>query len=125
MTGPITLNGVANFRDFGGYSGARGPLRRGRHFRSGHLAFAKDEDLAVLESLDLRTVVDLRRLNEREKQPSRWTTTLDPVVVSNDLGFAAEAPHVAYLASVETMTPDAARTYLLTGYRSWPYEERH
>lgn len=127
MTIPATpeLKGVANFRDFGLYSGSRGPMRRAVHFRSGHLSQATFGDLDQLSRLGLGWVVDLRRTNERESQPSPWGHGLSPAVVTNDLGLAAQAPHLAFLATVESMTPQAAQTYLRTAYRSWPYEARH
>jgi protein-tyrosine phosphatase len=52
---------VANFRDVGGHqtlSGSR--MRAGEVFRSGHLADATDRDLALLERLGIRLIVDLR-----------------------------------------------------------------
>ncbi len=60
-TEPITLEGAPNFRDLGGYQTADGRVvRRGMVFRSGMLAGVTDSDLATMESLGIRTVVDLR-----------------------------------------------------------------
>jgi protein-tyrosine phosphatase len=56
-----TLEGVSNFRDLGGATGAGGrQVRTGRIFRSGHLAGATDADVAVLAGLGIRTVIDFR-----------------------------------------------------------------
>jgi protein-tyrosine phosphatase len=55
------LRRVTNFRDLGGaatHDGRR--VRRGVVYRSGHLADVTLEDLAVLEELGIRTVIDLR-----------------------------------------------------------------
>jgi len=55
------LRKVTNFRDVGGattHDGRR--VRRGVVYRSGHLADVTREDLAVLEDLGIRTVIDLR-----------------------------------------------------------------
>lgn len=55
------LQGVRNFRDIGGHvtvSGHR--VRTGRVYRAGHLAAATDDDLATLEQLDVRVVIDFR-----------------------------------------------------------------
>lgn len=60
-SGSVTLEGVPNFRDLGGYRTINGRVvRRGIVFRSGLLAGATDTDLATLEALAIRTVVDLR-----------------------------------------------------------------
>lgn len=62
MTLPtISLEGSPNFRDLGGYRTADGKqVRTNVLFRSGHLAQLTDEDLAKLEQVGIRTVVDFR-----------------------------------------------------------------
>jgi len=55
------LRNVTNFRDIGGASTRDGRrVRRGVVYRSGHFAQADAADLAQLESLGIRTVIDLR-----------------------------------------------------------------
>jgi protein-tyrosine phosphatase len=55
------LAGVRNFRDMGGVPATDGRrLRRGRLYRSGHLAHATEDDTAFLSSLRLHTIFDLR-----------------------------------------------------------------
>ena len=68
----LPLEGVENFRDYGGYA-VPGGLRvvRGRLWRSAHHGGATDADLARIASLGLSAVVDLRRPTERANQPSR------------------------------------------------------
>ncbi|MEH3047180.1 tyrosine-protein phosphatase [Sphingomonas adhaesiva] len=63
------LEGVHNFRDYGGYRAAAGTLRRGMLFRSGQHAGASAADLDRIHALDLRTVVDLRGDAERAAAP--------------------------------------------------------
>lgn len=61
---------LPNLRDIGGVrtrDGAR--VRRGRVFRAPALAGASARDLATLQALGLRTVVDLRSAWERERAP--------------------------------------------------------
>jgi protein-tyrosine phosphatase len=66
-TGPITLEGVPNFRDLGGYETSDGRVvRYGKVFRSSMLGAATDDDLAVMTSLGIRTVIDLRTRPEIE-----------------------------------------------------------
>lgn len=65
----VRLDGPANFRDLGGYQGARGVLvRTGLLFRSDSLSYMSDEDVRhVTEVLGLRSVVDLRGIGEVER----------------------------------------------------------
>jgi protein-tyrosine phosphatase len=59
--GIAALEGVRNFRDIGGLPTADGRrIRRGRYYRSGHLAKPTEADRAILGSLGIRLVVDLR-----------------------------------------------------------------
>lgn len=59
------LQSVANFREMGGLPAAEGStVRHGQLFRSGHLATATDEDLASLEALGIRTIVDFRTTSD-------------------------------------------------------------
>jgi protein-tyrosine phosphatase len=55
------LIGIANFRDVGGHDAKDGRrFTTGQLYRSGHLASATDDDLATLERLGIRTVIDMR-----------------------------------------------------------------
>ena len=61
----VPLEGSFNFRDLGGYPGEGGRTTRwGRLFRSDALHELTGGDVAVLRSLGLRTVVDLRTARE-------------------------------------------------------------
>ncbi len=66
------FEGIHNFRDYGGYAVAGGGrLRGGLLYRSAHHGNATPADLAQLDALGLRAVVDLRGRSEREKMPCR------------------------------------------------------
>ncbi|WP_295688177.1 tyrosine-protein phosphatase [uncultured Nevskia sp.] len=81
----LPLSGAVNFRDLGGYETADGRrLRWGRVFRSDSLAELGEADLALLQSLGLRTVCDLRGEPEREHKPNR---ALGPEVTTHAIGF--------------------------------------
>ena len=68
----LPISGAANFRDLGGYATRDGhALRWGVLYRSDGLADLSDEDLAYLERLSLRRVVDFRSESEREREPDR------------------------------------------------------
>jgi protein-tyrosine phosphatase len=66
----LGLAGSPNFRDAGDYVCEGGKLARGKLFRSGHLAYLNDADRLRLAALGLEMVVDLRREDERELEPS-------------------------------------------------------
>lgn len=70
-TRAIGLSGAPNFRDAGGYAVDGGRLGWGRLYRSGHLACLTPADEAVLADLGLDLVIDLRRADERDLEPSR------------------------------------------------------
>lgn len=67
----VLLGGSPNFRDAGGYRCHGGRLVWGSLFRSGHLADLSASDLGILQQLGLELVIDLRRRDEREQEPSR------------------------------------------------------
>lgn len=69
----IALEGGCNFREIGGYPSLDGRrLRPGRLFRSGVMAYLTPVDQQRLAQLGIRTIVDLRRADERRKEPTRW-----------------------------------------------------
>ncbi|RYY05413.1 MAG: protein-tyrosine-phosphatase, partial [Alphaproteobacteria bacterium] len=68
------LRTAPNFRDFGGHVTQDGRrVRMGVLFRSSQLSALDEEELIVVDGLGLRTVIDLRALDERTAQPARWT----------------------------------------------------
>ena len=68
----LPLQGGSNFRDLGSYRTADGRLvRRGAVFRSAHLGGLTDEDRTALGTIGVRTIVDLRGVNEAAETPHR------------------------------------------------------
>jgi len=66
----VPLKGGSNFRDLGGHRAADGrTMRRGAVFRSAHLGGLTDEDRGQLDKLGVRTIVDLRGVNEAAETP--------------------------------------------------------
>ncbi|MBV8683392.1 MAG: tyrosine-protein phosphatase [Caulobacteraceae bacterium] len=119
----VILEGVDNFRDFGGYPTRHGrPLKQGRLYRSASHAAATDADLEAIAALGIGVVVDLRRKPERERAPSRRHPEFDAVVIAND----AEQPD-SWQEHIRTsdLTPESFRRYLVTYYREAPFEPRH
>ena len=76
----LPLEGVHNFRDYGGYAVAGGGrVKRGVLWRSGEHGGASETDLTAIGALELATVFDLRGNGERANNPCR-----------RPVGFAAE-----------------------------------
>jgi len=86
MSRHIDFEGIENFRDFGGYDTRHGrPLKRGLLYRSANHAYATDADLERMAQLDLAAIVDLRRTQERTREPSRRWPGFGAAVVENDI----------------------------------------
>ena len=75
-----------NFRDFGGYPAEHGgkSVRWGKLFRSGRLTALTERDQAVLESLRLNTVIDLRSRKERLEEPFVPPSSVVNYLVNDD-----------------------------------------
>ena len=92
----LALEGVHNFRDFGGYPVAGGGrVRRGLLWRSGQHCDATDADLARIAALRLAVVADLRQAEERERAPCRRPAGFAAEVLTIEQRDHALAPHVA------------------------------
>ena len=121
----LPLEGVENFRDYGGYAVPGGlQVRRGRLWRSAHHGAATDADLARIAGLGLTAVVDLRRPTERANQPSRRPEGFGGRIIDCDQGDQAEPPHVAFLRETD-LSAQSARAFFLDYYRRAPFEPRH
>lgn len=121
----LPLEGVENFRDYGGYAVPGGwRVVRGRLWRSAHHGGATDADLARIAGLGLAAVVDLRRPTERANQPSRWPEGFAGAVIDCDAGDQAEPPHVAFLRETD-LSAESARAFFRDYYRKAPFEPRH
>lgn len=122
----IPLEGVFNFRDFGGYAVMGGQVKRGMLFRSANLHRATAADQEKLQALGLAVVVDLRRAGERASEPSAWSAQTQPRVIDSDEGHAdAAPPHLKALLAAEEVSADKMRDYMLDIYVRMPFEARH
>ncbi|MEM7663493.1 MAG: tyrosine-protein phosphatase [Pseudomonadota bacterium] len=116
------LDGVRNFRDFGGYASSHGGrVKTGLLFRSGHYGDATAEDIAAVEALGIGFQVDLRRPDERERMPAKWN---GPVLVTNDEGRETEAPHQRFLQRVEA-SAEKADNWMNEYYELAPFRAHH
>ncbi len=121
----LPLEGVLNFRDYGGYATTAGTaIKRGRLFRSAHHSRATDADLEAMAQLDLAVIVDLRRPNERRREPSRRPPGFAGLVIENDLGDVEDDPWWRFVRDSD-LTEAAFRGYLIDYYFQAPFEPRH
>ena len=68
----IAMKTLPNLRDLGGYkTDAGGTVRTGVLYRSAALCDISGDDVATLDALKIKTVIDLRGEREREKRPDR------------------------------------------------------
>ncbi len=119
----VSLEGVDNFRDFGGYPTVHGrPMKRGRLFRSASHHRATDADLEAIAALGIGVVVDLRRLEERRRDPSRRHAAFAGVVIENDEG-QGDSWHEHIRTS--DLSVGSFRDYINDYYRAAPFEARH
>ncbi len=116
------MDGGHNFRDIGGYPAANGRhVARGLVFRSGTMSELSDRDHAILDSLGLKVICDLRSTSERSRRPSRlpeaaqyeiWSR--DHLMSAGDLTEAMRRPDA---------TPETVRGMMIDAYRTLAYEQ--
>lgn len=120
----LTLEGVHNFRDFGGYAvTGGGRLRPGILWRSGQHHGATDEDLARIDALGLAHVFDLRTGRERATHPCRRPDgfgaqvyhTADPDPQQH---APQQAPHLAAGQAARGRDTASARQSMVNNYRT-------
>ena len=106
----LRLEGVHNFRDYGGYPvNGGGRLKRGVLWRSGQHHGATEADLERIAALSLASVFDLRSSKERSSHPCRRPAGFAATVhIPEDPQHIRDAPHVA--AAATTKQRDAAST---------------
>ena len=121
----LRLQGAPNFRAVGALPAAdQRRLSPGWIWRSDALHRLDDADLAQLERLSIRTVIDLRREDERRLMPTRW-----PQGQTRTTRVFDEAPDALQVVQaggwrMALETPDfdaqAARGWMLETYRRMP-----
>lgn len=124
MTRILPLEGVENFRDFGGYDARGRRLKTGRLYRSAHHGNATEADLAAIAGMGLAVIVDLRRPNERERDPCRRWAGFAATVIDNDIGAAEDDPWHLFIRDSD-LSSQAFHDYMVDYYREAPFVERH
>jgi protein-tyrosine phosphatase len=112
--------GIHNLRDYGGYAvPGEGRVRSGVLYRSGQHMEASDTDLALIDALDIRTVIDLRGVSEREGFPCRRHPNFAAQVIAHDGETSNSPPHEGGGGRI-VMTPEKARERMLAVYTRMP-----
>lgn len=125
MNRHIDFEGIENFRDFGGYGTACGRgLKPGRLYRSGYHAHATDADLERLSAMGLVAIIDLRRPEERQREPARRWQGFDAQVIENDI-TSEHHDWLDVLRNLDEVTPGWFYEDSLKMYRASPFEPRH
>jgi protein-tyrosine phosphatase len=111
-----------NLRDLGGVRTADGAaVRRGRIFRSAALTDLARGDLAAVRALGIRSIVDLRRNDERDACPTPWEA-----MGCTDYWYrdheASNADHLERMRSPDFTAQDS-RDWMTALYAGLPYEQ--
>jgi len=119
--GPFYVTqGIHNLRDYGGYAvPGGGRVKTGVLLRSGQHMEASEADLALLDALDIRTVIDLRGTSERAGFPCRRHPNFAAQVIAYDGETSNSPPHEGGGGRV-VMTPQKARERMLAVYTRMP-----
>ncbi|WP_223177705.1 tyrosine-protein phosphatase [Sphingobium sp. KCTC 72723] len=112
---------IHNFRDYGGYTvRGGGRLRPAMLFRSGEHSKATTSDLALVDDLALKAMIDLRSLDERVAKPNRYSVSSRAKILFSDSYIHARPPHEAIMDVAAT--PQMVRARLLEYYRISPFK---
>lgn len=115
----LPTTGIHNFRDYGGWpTGNGGKVKTGLLYRSGQHVGATDEDLRLFADAGIRTVIDLRGLSERERNPCRRVEGWDGEVLFYDGETTSSPPHMD--VDEHTTTADFARQRMMAVYTRMP-----
>lgn len=118
----IPMEGIHNFRDYGGYAARSGILKRGTLWRSGHHSEATGADLDKVHALGIRTVFDLRGDSERAHNPCLRHDEFEGDVLFHPGETAGSSGEGAHEESArEVRTAEEAHAAMVRLYESMPW----
>jgi protein-tyrosine phosphatase len=123
----LAIEGVRNFRDFGGYSGTDGKsVKHGHLFRSANYASITANGLNQFAATGTKIVVDLRRGAERITSPSQLGDLPVETILSSlgDGDGVTLAPHLQFIKDGD-LSVDRCHDHMLSSYRRIPWEDQH
>ncbi len=118
----ISLEGIHNFRDYGGYAARDGAtIVRDTLWRSAQHGDACAADLDQVHALGIRTIIDLRGDSERTARPClrHGSFAGDVLYVGGETASLALAPHEEAASGV--FTANDARDAMITLYAGLPF----
>lgn len=120
----LPVEGAANLRDLGGYATRDGRrVRWGVLYRSDALDDLSDDDLAYLDRLHLRRVVDFRSAAERERDPDRLPAGVESVLQPIS-GRGLDPAELRDRLLAGGLAADESATWLVEGNRALVTEFR-
>lgn len=114
----LSFEGGCNFRDIGGYATLSGRhVRWGQVYRTGVLSYFTDSDCTRLLDLRVRAICDLRREEERTREPTRWP---DVAVQALSWGDGENMPTIRGFAASRPRTGAGMYDSMIDLYRALP-----
>lgn len=123
----IVVDGVHNFRDFGGYETLNGEkVKNNILFRSGQFNNLSNIGLQKLNDIAPKTIVDLRKANERKKQPSNFGDLQINLIENSHKNIDPDTlpPHLEFLRIGER-TGKCVEDYMIDITRKLAFEPDH
>jgi protein-tyrosine phosphatase len=99
-------------------------LKSGLLYRSANHAYASETDLARMRDMGLAAIVDLRRPDERAREPSKRWPGFGAAVVENDI-LSDHADWAVIMKGLPEITPQWFYEDSKGYYRRAPFEARH
>ena len=114
----LAFAGICNFRDIGGYATQSGvEVRWGRIYRAGVLTYIDANDKPRAMELGVRAICDLRRLDERQREPTDWPDRQARAVHWDDGGAP---PTIRTIATRHPNTAAGMHAAMCDLYRALP-----
>ena len=122
----LNFEGIANFRDLGGYANEQGQqVKWGVLYRSGTFAHSSRADLQGLQQLQLATLIDFRSSGEKEEepnqlpQPASFTVVEIPTLDEGNKALVGEVMERVESGNFDGFDPDQ---FMLTANRQFATE---
>jgi protein-tyrosine phosphatase len=122
----LNFEGIANFRDLGGYANEQGQqVKWGVLYRSGTFAHSSRADLQGLQQLQLATLIDFRSGGEKEEepnqlpQPASFTVVEIPTLDEGNKALVGEVMERVESGDFDGFDPDQ---FMLTANRQFATE---
>ena len=122
----LNFEGIANFRDLGGYANEQGQqVKWGVLYRSGTFAHSSRADLQGLQQLQLATLIDFRSSGEKEEepnqlpQPASFTVVEIPTLDEGNKALGGEVMERVESGNFDGFDPDQ---FMLTANRQFATE---